>query len=340
VTAPPTTGPVADDFLRLADPYRRELLAHCYRMLGSVHDAEDLVQETYLRAWRGYDRFEGRSSLRTWLHKIATTACLTALESRKRRPMPTGLGGPTDDPTGELAAQPEIPWLEPVPDTLAGMDESDPANVVTGRETVRLALIAALQHLPPRQRAVLILRDVLRWQASEVASSLDMTTAAVNSALQRAHAQLDKVSPKPDEVAEPTESRGRELLARWVSVFQDYNFNGIVDLVTQDVVWEMPPFPEWVVGPEPVRQLITAQCPAHGPGDLLLVPTTANGGQPAFATYLLDPETGVHRAFQFQVLTLTPAGVSQVAIFFDTTLFAAFGFPMTANPVDTVVSED
>jgi RNA polymerase sigma-70 factor (ECF subfamily) len=214
------------------------------------------------------------------------------------------------------------------------MDESNPANVVTGRETVRLALIAALQHLPPRQRAVLILRDVLRWRAAEVAESLDMTTAAVNSALQRAHAQIDKVSPKPDEVTEPAEAERRELLARWVSVFQDYNFNGIVDLVTADVVWEMPPFPEWVSGPEAVRQLISAQCPADGPGELLLVPTSANGGQPAFATYLLDHETGVHRAFQLQVLNLTPTGVSHVAIFFDTTLFAAFGFPQTANPVE------
>jgi RNA polymerase sigma-70 factor (ECF subfamily) len=319
-----------DDFLRLANPYRRELLAHCYRMLGSVHDAEDLVQETYLRAWRAYERFEGRSSLRTWLHKIATTACLTALESRGRRPLPTGLGGPTADPTADLVASPEVPWLEPVPDTLAGLDESDPAMVVASRESVRLALIAALQHLPARQRAVLILREVLRWRATEVAEALDMTTAAVNSALQRARAQLDRVSPKRDEVAEPPEAQQRALLARWVRVFEDYDFNRIVDLVTADVVWEMPPFLEWVIGREPVRRLMTAQCPASAPGDLLLRPTRANG-VPAFATYLRDQETGVHQAFQLQVLTLTPAGVSHVAMFFDTSLFAAFGFPMTAN---------
>src|SRR6266702_1482206 len=154
---------VDEDFLRLADPYRRELLAHCYRMLGSVHDAEDLVQETYIRAWRAYDRFEGRSSLRTWLYKIATRTCLTALESRSRRPLPTGLGAPGSDAGDTLVEQPEIPWLEPVPDALVGAESSDPATIVTSRESIRLALVAALQHLPPRQRTVLILRELLNW---------------------------------------------------------------------------------------------------------------------------------------------------------------------------------
>ena len=156
-----TDNPVNEDFLLVADPFRRELLAHCYRMLGSVHDAEDLVQETYLRAWRSYDGFEGRSSLRTWLHRIATRACLTALESRTRRPLPTGLGGPSSDPADSLVEQPEVPWLEPIPDAMVGAGQTDPAAIVASRESIRLALIAALQHLPPRQRAVLILRDVL-----------------------------------------------------------------------------------------------------------------------------------------------------------------------------------
>src|SRR2546423_9051860 len=146
-----TQSSVGDDFLRLADPYRRELLAHCYRMLGSVHDAEDLVQETYLRAWRSYDRFEGRSSLRTWLHRIATGACLTALESRSRRPMPTGLGSPGSDAGDALVEQAEVPWLEPVPDAMVASAGSDPAEIVSARQSVRLALVAALQHLPPRQ---------------------------------------------------------------------------------------------------------------------------------------------------------------------------------------------
>src|SRR5881397_1214591 len=194
---------VNEDFLRQADPYRRELLAHCYRMLGSVHDAEDLVQETYLRAWRSYDRFEGRSSLRTWLHTIATRACLTALESRSKRPLPTGLGNPSGDPTDDLVQRTEVPWLEPVPDALVGAEGSDPAAIVTSRESIRLALIAALQHLPPRQRAVLILRDVLQWRAAEVAKLLDTTTTAVNSVLQRARAQLHDAAPTEDETVEP-----------------------------------------------------------------------------------------------------------------------------------------
>ena len=190
VTAPEL--PDTEDFTRVADPYRRELLAHCYRMLGSVHDAEDLVQETYLRAWRSYDRFESRASVRTWLHRIATHACLTALESRGRRPLPTGLGAPRADAGEPLVRRPEVPWLEPVPDAMIGTTTTDPATIVADRESIRLAFVAALQHLPPRQRAVLILREVLNWPAAEVAQVLDTTTAAVNSSLQRARAQLDQ----------------------------------------------------------------------------------------------------------------------------------------------------
>ena len=191
------------EFVRQADPYRRELLAHCYRMLGSVYDAEDLVQETYVRAWRSYDRFEGRSSMRTWLHRIATNACLNALESRSRRPLPIGLGAPSSDPADALIEQREVPWLEPMPDSLVS---DDPAAVVTGRESIRLAVVAAMQFLPPRQRAVLILRDVLQWPAAEVGEMLDMTTASVNSALQRARAQLQQATVSADEVSEPSES--------------------------------------------------------------------------------------------------------------------------------------
>src|SRR5438270_6659133 len=200
-----TDTAVNEDFLRKADPYRRELLAHCYRMLGSVHDAEDLVQETYLRAWRSYEQFEGRSSLRTWLHRIATRACLTALESRSRRPLPTGLGNPSGDPTDDLVQRDEVPWLEPVPDAMVGAAGNDPATIVTSKESIRLALIAALQHLPPRQRAVLILRDVLQWKAAEVAEAVGITSTAVNSILQRARAQLEEARLDADEVTEPTD---------------------------------------------------------------------------------------------------------------------------------------
>ncbi|MPZ61072.1 MAG: sigma-70 family RNA polymerase sigma factor [Propionibacteriales bacterium] len=320
-----TDTAVDDDFLSKADPYRGELLAHCYRMLGSVHDAEDLVQETYLRAWRAYDKFEERSSLRTWLYRIATRACLTALESRNRRPLPTNLGGPTDDPEGPLTENHEVPWLEPIPDTMVGADRTDPASIVTSRESIRLALIAALQHLPPRQRAVLILRDVMKWRAAEVAELLDTTTAAVNSTLQRARAQLDQVTPKEDEVVEPTTPEQRELLERYVKAFEEYNTAAMVDLFTSDAVWEMPPFLNWVQGAKRIARFIAAQCPAEGPGDQVLVPTVANG-QPAFGLYMRG-EDGVHRAFQLQVLSLTAAGVAHAVVFFDLSLFEVFNLP-------------
>ncbi len=315
-----------EDFVRLADPYRRELLAHCYRMLGSVHDAEDLVQETFIRAWRAYDKFEGRSSLRTWLHRIATTACLTALEGRNRRPLPTGLGGPSE-PEGDLVERTEVPWLEPVPDAMVGGDGADPAAIVSDRETIRLALIAALQHLPPRQRAVLILRDVLRWKAAEVADVLNTTTVAVNSTLQRARAALEQAQPTADAVVEPTSPDQRELLDKYAAAFENYDIPSMVELFTKDAVWEMPPFLNWVQGNEMIGRLISANCPASKAGDQRMVRTEANG-QPAFALYMLG-EDGVHRAFQIQVLTLTEAGVSHVTTFFDTSLFPTFGLPDT-----------
>src|SRR4051812_34180094 len=183
---------VVEDFPELTDGYRRELTAHCYRMTGSIHDAEDLVQETYLRAWRAYAAFEGRSSVRTWLYRIATNVCLTALEGKDRRPLPTGLGAPASDPGEAVIESAEVSWLEPAPDPLLAAEATDPATIVAQRESIRLAFVAALQHLPARQRAVLILRDVLRWKASEVAQALESSEAAVNSALQRAHAQLAK----------------------------------------------------------------------------------------------------------------------------------------------------
>src|SRR6266536_189932 len=239
---------VNDEFLQLADPYRRELFAHCYRMLGSVHDAEDLVQETYIRAWRSYDRFEGRSSLRTWLYKIATRTCLTALESRQRRPLPTGLGLPSSDPNDTLVQQTEVPWLEPVPDALVGAEGADPATIVTSRESIRLALIAALQHLPARQRAVLVLREALGWRAAEVAEVLGTTTAAVNSILQRARATLDEASPTQDEIVEPSDADQRHLLDRYVKAFEDKDIAAIVELFTKDATWDMPPFLSWFQG--------------------------------------------------------------------------------------------
>ena len=324
--------PVTGDFLELADPFRRELMAHCYRMLGSVHDAEDLVQETYIRAWRAYDRFEGRSSMRTWLHRIATRVCLTALESRGRRPLPTGLGAPSSDPTGELVEQPEVPWLEPVPDAMVTSDGADPAAIVASRETLRLAFVAALQHLPPRQRAVLILREVLQWKAAEVAELLDTSTAAVNSMLQRARAQIDEAAPTEESTTEPETAEQRELLDRYVAAFEAKDIQAMIDLFTADAVWEMPPFTGWYQGAETIATLVDTQCPARGPGDMRLLATRANG-QPAFGLYMRG-EDGVHRPFQLHVLTLDGDRAAHVASFFDVSLFPLFGLPDQLPPAE------
>jgi RNA polymerase sigma-70 factor, ECF subfamily len=203
------------EFSRTTEPFRRELLAHCYRMLGSMDDAEDLVQETYLRAWRSFDSFEGRSSLRTWLYQIASNACLTAIERRARRPLPSGLGSPDEDgsvPRG--AAESDVLWLQPIPDELVRPERGDPAAIAVSRESLRLALIASFQYLPPRQRAALLLRDVLAFPAADVAEILGTTMTAVKSALQRARARLEEVTPAADRVAEPP-SPGHERC--WIS---------------------------------------------------------------------------------------------------------------------------
>jgi RNA polymerase sigma-70 factor, ECF subfamily len=208
---------VSEDFTGLTGRFRGELLAHCYRMLGSAEDAEDLVQETYLRAWRSFDGFEGRSSVRTWLYRIATNACLTAIERRPRRPLPSGLGAPGDDPQAPVTAGAEVAWLQPFPDALLAGEREDPAAVVASRAGIRLAFVAALQYLSARQRAVLILRDVLGWPAAEVADLLDTTTTAVNSGLRRARDRLARELPAEDELAEPAGPRARALLERFAA---------------------------------------------------------------------------------------------------------------------------
>ncbi len=329
-THEPRTGPAArteQDFPQVTDPYRRELLAHCYRMTGSVHDAEDLVQETYLRAWRAYHSFEGRSSVRTWLYRIATNVCLTALEGRRRRPMPAGLGAPSGDGTQPVEENGEIPWLEPFPDAVH--ETSDPLAVVTDRDSIRLAFVAALQHLPARQRAVLILRDVLRWRAAEVAEALETTTASVNSCLQRAHATLDKAQLSEDTVGEPTAEQ-REMLDRYVQAFWDKDIDAIVSMLTRDAVWEMPPYTGWYQGAENIGRLIDTQCPG-GRHDMRMVPTRANG-QPAFGLYMRGDDGGFH-PFHLQVLTLGPDGVEHVGAFFGAEVFATFGLPERLPPV-------
>ena len=334
-----TESAVEEDFQTLAGQYRRELLAYCYRMLGSVHDAEDLVLETYLRAWRAYDRFEGRSSVRTWLYRIATNACLTALEGKGRRPLPSGLGAPSADPSAELVERPEVPWLEPVPSAMVGASPADPASVVTSRASIRLALITALQYLPSRQRVVLIMRDVLGWRAAEVAELLGITTVAVNSMLQRARAQIGELAPAEDDVTEPDTPQQRELLERYVAAFEKYDTAALVKLFSADAVWEMPPFDGWYQTPDAIYRLVENKCPAKCAGDLRLLPTEANG-QPAFGMYLRD-EQGAYQAFQLHVLHLAdPAAgsaadragelaIDHVASFFDLTLFGKFGLPDT-----------
>jgi len=313
-----------DAFLADAQRYRRELQAHCYRMTGSVHDAEDLVQETFLRAWKSYDRFEGKSSVRTWLYRIATNTCLTALEGKQRRPLPSGLGTQSSDPYAEIHGRHEIPWLEPLPDS---DDPSDPQSVVGTRESVRLAFVAALQHLSPRQRAVLVLRDVLQWRAAEVAAAVGSSTAAVNSLLQRARAQLDTVCPSAEQpLSTPETPEAQELLSRYISAFEAYDIDALEKLFTDDAIWEMPPFDSWYQGPAAIGGLTRHKCPAEGPGDMRFIPTTANG-QPAAAMYLRNPATDVHEAFQLHVLTMSPNAISHVVAFMEQTLFEKFGLP-------------
>jgi RNA polymerase sigma-70 factor (ECF subfamily) len=318
------TDPAAGgDFETHAEPYRRELLAHCYRMTGSLHDAEDLVQETLLRAWKAYDRFEGKSSMRTWLHRIATNTCLTALDGRQRRPLPTGLGAPSSEPTAELVERREVPWLEPLPDLTD--DPDDPSVIVGSRESVRLAFVAALQHLSPRQRAVLLLRDVLQWKAAEVAAAIGTTTTAVNSLLQRARTQLEAVGPSSgDRLTPPDSAETQDLLDRYIAAFEAYDIDRLVELFTAEATWEMPPYAGWYRGPRDIITLIHRQCPADSPGDMRLIPLVANC-QPAAAMYMRAGD--VHLPFQLHVLDVRADGVSRVVAFLDGTLFEKFGLP-------------
>jgi RNA polymerase sigma-70 factor (ECF subfamily) len=318
------TMSLSDDFVRQTERYRRELLAHCYRMLGSVNDAEDLVQETYLNAWRAYHQFEGRSSLRTWLYRIATRVCLKALERGSRRSLPSGLYAPNLAPDPAAGASgPEIGWLQPIPDVMFVPPPADPAAVVEARQSMRLALIAALQHLPARQRAVLILRDVLEWRAAEVAEALGTTTAAVNSALQRARTQLAELAPTENDLTEPAEPAQRALLDQYAAAFERSDVDALTRLLTDDADWEMPPEQAWYTGRSAIAAFLGWRLPPSG--GARLVPTSANG-QPAFAMYLRGDD-GVHRPLQVQVLTITGAGIAQVVAFCDVDLFPVFGLP-------------
>jgi RNA polymerase sigma-70 factor, ECF subfamily len=300
------------EFTERTESFRRELLAHCYRMLGSADEAEDLVQETYLRAWRGYGAFEGRSSVRVWLYRIATNVCLTALGQRGRRALPSGLGAPADDPDAPAGpAEPGVPWLEPIPDARVLPQSADPAAIVTAREGLRLALIASLQYLPPRQRAVLLLREVLGFPAAEVADMLATSTVAVKSTLQRARARLEEVSPSPDDVIEPAEPRARALLEDYMAGFEHADTAALERALRADAALEMVGTRTWFSGR--VRCLRYLEHVVGSPGDWLMTPTLANG-QPAVAAWYRDAG-GRRQAFGVAVLTVTPAGISRITVF-------------------------
>ena len=311
------------DFAQLTGPFQAELMAHCYRMLGSVHDAEDQVQETLIRAWRSYSDFEGRASLRTWLYKIATNACLRALENRGRRPLPSGLGAP-GSPEEPLAAGHEVPWLEPLPDALVRADPADPASVVVSRASLRLALIAALQYLPARQRAVLILRDVLQWRASEVADLLGTTPTAVNGLLLRARARIEQAGLAQDEIREPEETPQRALLDRYAAAFENADASALAQLLREDAVFEMPPMLTWFAGRDLIGRFLGTRVLGQ-PGDFKTVPIAANS-QPGFAFYLLGRD-GHHHAHAVHVLTVADAGIAHIVSFNQPELFPAFGLP-------------
>mgnify|MGYP001147124386 CR=1 FL=1 len=299
------------------EPYRGELVAYCYRMLGSFHEAEDLVQETMLRAWKARDRYDGtRASVRTWLYRIATNVCLTALEGRARRPLPSGLGAPSEDPGAPLGPALDIPWLEPFPDARVDTDV---------RADLRLALVAAMQVLPPRQRAVLVLREVLEFTAAEVAEQLGTTAAAVNSALQRARAALAETGTGGvEEVAEPADPEVRAVIQRYVRAFEAADVPALVRLLTDEAVLEMPPVPLWYRGSHDYGRFMDRVFALRGTGwgTTLL---TANG-QPALAAYAPEPGGG-HRLHTLQVFTVTGGRVARNVVFADPRVFEAFDLP-------------
>jgi RNA polymerase sigma-70 factor, ECF subfamily len=301
------------------EQHRRELTAHCYRMLGSPFEAEDAVQETLLRAWKSLDRFEGRSALRSWLYRIATNVCLDMLEGRERRARPMDLG-PAGEPIVENLRTPEVPWLQPVPYSLV----ADPADAVAERDTIRLAFVAALQHLPPRQRAVLILCEVLRWKAAEVAELLETSVASVNSALQRARATLEATDLSPETSFEEPD---RELLDRYVQAFEAYDLEALTALIHEDATQSMPPFDLWLSGRADIFTWWFG--PGIGCKDSRVIPTVAANGSPAFGQYKPSESGEGHEPWALQVLELSGGGIAELTFFLDTaTLFPLFGLPL------------
>ena len=304
--------------------YRRELTGYCYRMLGSAVDAEDAVQDTMVRAWRSLEGWQGRATLRSWLYRIATNVCLDSLDGRRRRALPLDLSGEPSPPVEASLARvlPDDSWVEPVPDGRVLPGRGDPADVAVQRESIRLAFVAALQHLPPRQRAVLVLRDVLRWRADEVAGLLDTTVAAVNSASQRARATMAALDTGPAPA--PLTGAQRALLERYVDAFERYDVDAFVALLHADATQDMPPFAMWLRGRQDIGRWML------GPGrecrGSRLVPVGLNG-QPGFAHYRASGPGGTHRPFALQLLRLDGDRVAAITSFLDTRLFDLFGIP-------------
>jgi RNA polymerase sigma-70 factor (ECF subfamily) len=306
------------------EAYRVELTAYCYRMLGSV-DAEDAVQETFIRAWRGFDRFEGRAALKSWLYRIATNVCLDMIDSRKRRARPMDLG-PAGEPIAENLRTPDQLWIEPMPDALV-VPDGDPAEVVAGRESVRLAFVAALQQLPPRQRAVLILCEVLRWKGSEVAELLETSVASVNSALQRARATLQASDATPSTTSPSVDAADAELLQRYVAAFEAYDMDALTSLIREDATQSMPPFDLWLAGRDDIFTWW------YGPGigcrGSRVIPVESANGAPAFGQYKPRDDGPGYEPWALQVLEIEDGRIVELTFFLETEkLFPRFGLPL------------
>ena len=305
------------------EQHRVELTAYCYRMLASAFEAEDAVQETMVRAWRSLDRFEGRAALRSWLYRIATNVCLDMLSGRERRARPMDLGPAQEPIEANLNTLPETTWIQPIPDGLV-VPDGDPAEVAVARESIRLAFVAALQHLPPRQRAVLILCEVLRWQATEVAELLETSIASVNSALQRARATLAASNVSAAEPSPPLDEEHRALLARYVAAFENYDMEALTSLIQEDATQSMPPYDLWLRGRHDIFGWWFG--PGIGCRGSRLVPTVSANGSPAYGQY--KPAPGGYEPWALQVLELSDGGIAEFTFFLDTeTLFPLFGLP-------------
>jgi RNA polymerase sigma-70 factor (ECF subfamily) len=304
------------------EQYRRELTGYCYRMLGSAFEADDAVQETMVRAWRNFDSFEGRSALRSWVYRIATNVCLDMLRGRQRRARPMEMGGSYTADSFKGETLPEHAWVTPIPDARVLPGDGDPAELAAERETIRLAFVTALQHLPARQRAVLILREVLRWQATEVAELLDTSVASVNSALQRARATLAARDLEATDLR-TGDTEQQELLARYVDAFERYDIESLVALLREDAVMSMPPYNFWLQGPAEMGRFFVG--PGIGCEGSRLIATAANGSY-AFGSYKPDPAGG-HTPWAVQVIEVSGDRIVGHHNFLDTNLFAVFGLP-------------